>query len=96
MMDNDKSTSCPNCKKIVLSVAKTNFENDKTRPKWIQKIFDWHEQGIISQKELQNSINYLVSKGIISEKISNRSFEGSVSLLPFLTDQCFLTLLQPL
>ena len=73
MMDNDKATSCPNCKKIVLSNSKTNIENVETSPKWIQKVFDWYEQGIISQKVLQNSINYLVSKGIISEKFSNTS-----------------------
>ena len=78
MMDNYKSTSCPNCKKIVLSEPKTNFKNDETSPKWIQNIFDWYEQGIISQKELQNSINYLASKEIFLEQSSN----SSSSLLP--------------
>lgn len=50
MMDNDKSTSCPNCKKIVLSGSKTNFEKGETSPKWIQKIFDWHER-VLSHKK---------------------------------------------
>jgi len=69
MMDNDRHSSCPNCKKIFLSESDTDFENGETSPKWIQKIFDWHKGGLISQKELQNSINYLASKKIISEKI---------------------------
>jgi len=73
MMDNYKSTSCPNCKKIGLSEPKTNLEKDETSTKWIQNIFDWYEQGIISQKELQNSINYLVSKEIILEQSLNSS-----------------------
>ena len=73
MMDNSKSTSCPNCKKILLSGYNSNLEKDKIIPNWIQKIFDWHEKDLISTRELQNSINYLVDKGIISEKISNNS-----------------------
>jgi len=81
MMDNDKSTSCPNCKKIVLSESKINFEKGETNPKWIQKIFDWHEQGIISQKELQNSINFLASNGIISENFLNSSSSLSSNTL---------------
>ncbi|WP_316504870.1 hypothetical protein [Nitrosopumilus sp.] len=72
MMDNDRATSCPNCKKIDLSDFKTNLEtDDEIHPRWIQKIFDWHEQGIISQKEFQTFIDYLVSKKIISGKFSN-------------------------
>ena len=81
MMDNYKSTSCPNCNKINLSEPKTNFENDETGPKWIQNIFDWYEQGIISQKELQNSINYLLSKEIILEQSSGSSSSLSPNTL---------------
>lgn len=71
MMDNDKTTSCPNCKKIALSTPSNNFENDEISPKWVQKLFDWNEQHIISQNEFQNSINYLIDKGAISEKFSS-------------------------
>ena len=73
MMDNSQSTSCPNCKKILLSVSNSNLEKEEIIPKWIQKTFDWHEKGLISTRELQNSINYLESKGIISENFSSNS-----------------------
>ena len=68
MMDNYKATSCPNCKKIPLSKNSDYFENGEIVPKWFQNTIDWHNQGIVSQKEFENSINYLVEKRIISEK----------------------------
>jgi len=36
-------------------------------PDWIQNILEWHKQGLISYQEYQNSIQYLVEKGIITE-----------------------------
>ena len=77
MMDNDRATSCPNCKKIDLLGFSTDLEtDDEINLGWIQKIFDWHEQGIISQKEFQTSIDYLVSKNMISGKFSNDDLFG--------------------
>ncbi len=81
MMDNGRATSCPNCKKMILSESNANFEYGETSPKWIQNIFNWHEQGLISEKELQSSINYLVNMGIISEKNSNDSSSLSFNTL---------------
>ncbi len=36
-------------------------------PDWIQNILEWHKQGLISYQEYQNSIQYLVEMGIITE-----------------------------
>jgi len=36
-------------------------------PDWIQNILEWHKQGLISDQEYQNSIEYLVEMGIITE-----------------------------
>lgn len=65
MMGNHQSTTCPNCKKILLS----NQESDqKIRiPDWVQNIVIWHSKGIISDQEYQKSIEYLTVKGIISK-----------------------------
>lgn len=66
MMDNYKATSCPNCKKVLLS---TPSESDQKHhiPDWIQNILEWHKQGLISDHEYQNSIEYLIEMGIITE-----------------------------
>jgi len=65
MMDNQKGTSCPNCKKILLSTPKPIHKYQT--PSWIQTLFEWNKQGIISDLEYQNSIKYLVAIGIITE-----------------------------
>ncbi len=36
-------------------------------PDWIQNILEWHKQGLISDQEYQNSIEYLVKMGIITK-----------------------------
>ncbi len=66
MMDNYKATSCPNCKRVLLS---TPSESDQKHhiPDWIQNILEWHKQGLISDHEYQNSIEYLIETGIITE-----------------------------
>jgi hypothetical protein len=65
MMGNLKSTTCPNCKKILLS---TQEHDQKNRfPEWVHNLEKWLKQGIISDQEYQNSIQYLTTKGIISK-----------------------------
>lgn len=65
MMDNQYASSCPNCKKIPLS--ETSIPSTKySTPRWVQNLFEWHKQGIISEQEFENSIQYLVTRGIIS------------------------------
>ena len=66
-MNNQFMTSCPNCKTILLTTSDPIHKY--LTPNWIQNIFEWHKQGIISEAEYQNSIEYLIAKGIISEGI---------------------------
>jgi hypothetical protein len=70
MMDNHQATSCPNCIKILLTPQE--LENKYHFPEWVQNLINWHSQGIISDIEYQNTIKYLVTKGIIS-KIGDES-----------------------
>ena len=65
MMNNQQASSCPNCKKILVS----SFDNFKGEtPLWIQNLFIWYSQGKISKQDFQNSIEYLVESGIIAKK----------------------------
>ena len=66
MMNNHHTTSCPNCKKIDLSTFEQTL--DYPIPSWTQNIFDWHQQGLISDIEFENFIKYLVTAGIIFDK----------------------------
>lgn len=63
MMTINQATSCPNCKKILLSSQE--LDNKYHFPEWVQNLINWHSQGIVSDIEYQNTIKYLVSKGII-------------------------------
>jgi hypothetical protein len=65
MMTINQATTCPNCKKILLSSHE--FDNKYHFPEWIQNLFNWHNQGIVSDIEFQSSIKYLLTKGIISK-----------------------------
>jgi hypothetical protein len=62
MMNNQQKTSCPNCKKMLLSTESTLKDQI---PSWVQKLFEWHKLGIVSDKEFEYSIEYLVAAGII-------------------------------
>jgi len=67
MMNNQYASSCPNCKKVPLSeisVPPTKYST----PRWVQNLFEWHKQGIVSDQEFENSIQYLVTRGIISKE----------------------------
>ena len=65
MMGNLKSTTCPNCKKILLSTQEHDRKN--RFPEWVHNLEKWLKQGIISDLEYKNSIQYLTAKGIISK-----------------------------
>jgi len=74
MMNNQQKTSCPNCKKILLSLSEPTLKYKI--PSWVQNLFEWHQLGIISDQEFEYSIEYLVAAGIIpeeKEKIQNVS-----------------------
>jgi hypothetical protein len=65
MMANHKSTTCPNCKKMLLSTPE--IDQKVNLPNWVKNLVRWHNQGVISEREYQNSIEYLVVKGVISK-----------------------------
>ena len=67
MMDNQYASSCPNCKKVPLSEISVPSAKYST-PRWVQNLFEWHKQGIVSDQEFENSIQYLVTRGIISKE----------------------------
>jgi len=73
MMDNSRTTSCPNCKKILLSTSDPSQKY--YTPSWVQNIFEWHKQGVISDQEYQNSIVYLVERGIITDDTSKKEIQ---------------------
>jgi hypothetical protein len=66
MMNNKQKTSCPNCKKILLSSLEPTLNYQI--PSWVQNLFEWHQLGIISDQEFEYSIEYLVAAGIIPEE----------------------------
>ena len=67
MMDNQYKSSCPNCKKIPVSSISIPTPKFYT-PGWVQNLFEWNQQGIVSDEEFENSISYLVTRGIISKE----------------------------
>lgn len=67
MMDNQYASSCPNCKKIPLTTIFAPTTKYYT-PSWVQNLFEWNQRGIISDQEFEYSINFLVTKGIISKE----------------------------
>ncbi len=69
MMNNNWATSCPNCKKILLSSQE--LYNKYHFPEWVQNLFEWHNKGIISEQEYQDSTEYLVTTGIIYKTADN-------------------------
>ena len=44
-------------------------------PDWIQNILEWYKQGLISYQEYQNSIEYLVEMGIITEDVFKKEIQ---------------------
>ncbi len=77
MMDNKDATSCPDCKKILLGQTQKTYQQYDV-PDWAQTIFDWHQRGIISDREFENSIAYLLQLGVISEKTEDQTEQLSL------------------
>jgi len=44
-------------------------------PSWVQNIFEWHKQGIISDQGYQNAIAYLLQRGIITDDTSKKEIQ---------------------
>ena len=75
MMDNKFSTSCPNCKSVLLN---EHYDNSMTKSEisdripqnlwmWLDKLANWNDKSIISNQEFSNAIDYLVKKKIIEQ-----------------------------
>ena len=69
MMDNKFTTSCPNCKVLLLNEY-YETQKEEVIPKnvlmWITNLSKWYNAGIISETEFSNALNYLLKKGIIN------------------------------
>jgi hypothetical protein len=63
--NNTQSTLCYTCE--ALTIIDWN-ETKHSMPKWVQSLFGWKEQGLVSETEFQNSLSYLSWKGIIDLK----------------------------
>jgi len=66
MMDNPLGTSCPNCKKEHLSYSKPDIVEFEMPP-WVENLFSWYSQGLISEKDFQNSLDFLQEQRIITQ-----------------------------
>jgi hypothetical protein len=71
MMDNVQATSCPDCKKILLTYAKPTLAEFKMPP-WVENLFSWHTLGLISQEDFENSLNYLQEIGLVTQAIPSK------------------------
>ena len=54
-----------NLKKIVSIYGVDGFEKNRTVPEWIKNNAEWWSQGLISNDEYLDAIQYLIQKGII-------------------------------
>ncbi len=50
---------------IPLTISVQDFEETKPIPRWVKNIFIWYGQGLISESEVLNAIEYLTNQGII-------------------------------
>lgn len=65
MMDNQQSTSCPNCKKITLE------SNTQTMPSWTSKLLEWKKRNLISEHEVNTAINHLKKNNLLYKESHN-------------------------
>ena len=72
MMDNKFTTSCPNCKAILLNnFTNSDLLNYNLSPKilvWLNKLKNWESESLISNKEFSSAINYLEENKIIEKQ----------------------------
>jgi hypothetical protein len=76
MMNNYQATSCPNCKKILLSSPE--HYNNYHFPEWVHNLFEWHNRGIISDQEYRDSIEFLVTAGIIHKTVDTTDLSAAL------------------
>ena len=98
MMDNKFTTSCPNCKSVLLneyynSPITESEISDYDIPEdlsiWLDMLVIWLENSIISDQEFSNAIEFLTKRGII-EKSPNENKE--IFLKPKVKNQTILAM----
>ena len=77
MMDNKFTTSCPNCKYVLLNEYYNNhiteseisgYNIPEDLLSWLDMLVVWRENSIISDQEFSNAIEFLIKRGIIEKK----------------------------
>jgi len=98
MMDNKFTTSCPNCKSVLLNeyhdnpirkseISDYNIPEDLSI--WLDTLVIWLETSIISDQEFSNAIEFLAERGII-EKSPNEN--NKIFLEPEVRNQTILAM----
>jgi len=98
MMDNKFTTSCPNCKSILLNeyyknsideldISDYNIPQDLSM--WLDMLVIWLENSIISDQEFSNALEFLAKKGIIEK---NPSKNNKIFLESEVKNQTILTM----
>ena len=59
----------------------TNAVAQSIFPEWVKILFSWYSQGKISDKDLLNTLNYLVDKEIILLNSFDNSYPGNFKLI---------------
>ncbi len=54
------------------------YANDFEMPSWVDNLFSWHTKGLISQEDFQNSLNFLLEKGIVAQIPESKPMEISL------------------
>jgi hypothetical protein len=98
MMDNKFTTSCPNCKSVLLNEYYDNhiieseisdYEIPEDLLLWLDVLVVWRENSIISDQEFSNAIEFLAKRGII-EKRPNEN--NKIFLEPEVKNQTILAM----
>ena len=79
MSDATQGTSCHRTCYQVPLFDNLNYDKEKM-PQWIQNLFDWHKQGLVSNSQFQTTINYLKERGIITQSTKETKVTPSTSL----------------
>ena len=56
---------CPNCKIIPLFPSVDIAKTEQKIPEWVRNVFIWYGDGLISEDEIINAIQFLITEGII-------------------------------
>jgi len=98
MMDNKFTTSCPNCKSVLLNEYYNNhiteseisgYNIPEDLLSWLDMLVVWRENSIISDQEFSNAIEFLIKRGIIEKKANENN---TIFLEPEVKNQTILAM----